>query len=290
MVNNKQVKLYQFVMTLGYSRKPFIRFTTSMKSEVLLQCHIEAFKYFGGVPETILYDNMKTAFVTDENGDFQVNDKLLKFSEHYGFSPERCRIRRPQTKGKVERTIGYIMTNFWPRVQGSNLSLASLNNEALEWIESILDRQIGGLKENRRERFEQEKQYLKPLPEFDPDIRKSIPCMVSRESCITYETNKYSVTPCFIGKIVELRVDEQSGEAEVFMCGESLKSFRVAEPGKHARVIFPEDRNAIEKRHRMDRDRLDRIRSRKSTVKSGVEVDIRHPSFYDSVIEMEAHI
>lgn len=289
-VNNRRVKLYQFVMTLGFSRKPFISFTTSMKSEVLLRCHIEAFKYFGGVPETILYDNMKTAFVTDENGDFQVNDKLLKFSSHYGFSAERCRIRRPQTKGKVERTIGFIMTNFWPGIQGSNLSLESLNHEALEWIESILDRKISGLTESRRERFEKEKQYLKPLPEFDPDIRTSVPCMVNRESCITYETNKYSVNPGFIGKMMELRVDKQTCEAEVFMCGESVKSFKLTEPGRHARIIFPEDVELIEKRHRQDRDRLDRIRNRKSKMKSGVEVDIRHPSFYDSVVEMEAQI
>lgn len=290
MVNNRQVKLYQFVMTLGFSRKPFISFTTSMRSEVLLKCHIKAFKYFGGVPETILYDNMKTAFVADENGDFQINDKLLKFSSHYGFSPERCRIRRPQTKGKVERTIGFIMTNFWPRIQDCNLSLETLNNEALEWIESILGRKISGLTESRRERFEKEKQYLKPLPEFDPDIRKSVPCMVNRESCITYETNKYSVNPCFIGKIIELRVDEQTCEAEVFMCGESIRSFKLTESGSHSRIIFPEDIGPIEKRHIHDRNRIDRIRSRKRAVKSGIEVDIRHPSFYDSVVEMEAQI
>ncbi len=288
MVNNREMKLYQFVMTLGFSRKPFIRFTTSMKSEVLLRCHIDAFKYFGGIPETILYDNMKTAFVADENGDFQVNDKLHRFSSHYGFSPERCRIRRPQTKGKVERSIGFIMTSFWPLVKDSNLSLESLNNEALEWIESILDRRINGLTDSRRERFEREKEYLKPLPEFDPDIRKSVPCMVNRESCITYETNKYSVNPCFIGQILELRVDEQSGESEVFACNESVKTFRLSERGSHAITIFPEDMEAIKKRHMADRERLDRIRNRKSRVKSGVEVDIRHPSFYDSVIEMEA--
>lgn len=288
MVNNRLMKLYQFVMTLGFSRKPFVSFTTSTKSEVLLRCHMEAFKYFGGVPETILYDNMKTAFVADENGDFQVNDKLLRFSEHYGFIPERCRIRRPQTKGKVERTIGFIMTSFWPRVKGNNLSLESLNNEALDWIESILDRRISGLTESRRERFDKEKEYLKPLPEFDLDIRRSIPCMVNRESCITFETNKYSINPCFIGKIVELKVDEQSGQAEVFACNESIKTFSLLERGSHARIIFPEDLEAIEKRHKSDRDRVDRIRKCKSRVKSAVEVDVRHPSFYDSVIEMEA--
>jgi transposase len=290
MIDGEIKKLYQFTMTLGYSRNLFMRFTTSMKSEVLLRCHIEAFKYFGGVPETILYDNMKTAFVTDENGEFQVQKDLLRFSSHYGFSAQRCRVRRPQTKGKVERSIGYTTTNFWPRVKDRPLSIGSLNDEGLSWAESIMDKRISGLNESRRERFEIEKQYLRCLPEFDPDVRTSIPCMVNRESCITYETNKYSVNPCFIGKIVELRVDSSSREAEILVEDKSIKSFTLEQAGNRSRVISPEDRKLIEKRHRQDRDRLEKIRSVKRKVKSNVEVDICHPSFYDSVIEMEASI
>ena len=288
MVDGEMKKLYQFMMTLGYSRKPFIRFTTSMKSEVLFRCHIEAFRYFGGVPATILYDNMKTAFVADENGEFQVQKDLMRFAFHYGFSAERCRVRRPQTKGKVERSIGYSTTNFWPRVKDSALGLDPLNHEALLWIESIMDKRIGGLPESRHEKFEKEKQYLKPLPEFDLDIRTSIPCMVNRESCITYETNRYSVNPCFIGKIVELRVDSVSREAEVFESGVSIKKVKLSVSGSHVRIISSENRDAIEKRHKLDRERLDKIRNRKSTGRSKIEVEIRHPSFYDSVIEMEA--
>jgi transposase len=290
MVDGEMRKLYQFMMTLGYSRKPFIRFTTSMKSEVLLRCHIDAFKYFGGVPETILYDNMKTAFVADSNGEFQVQKNLMRFASHYGFSAERCRVRRPQTKGKVERSIGYTTTNFWPRVKDKNLGIDSLNDEAFLWIESIEDKRIGGLPESRRERFEKEKQYLKPLPDFDLDIRTSIPCVVNRESCIMYETNKYSVNPGFIGKIVELRVDSTSSEAEIFHDGESIKKIILSASGSRRIIIFPTDKEAIEKRHKMDRARLEKIRNRKSKKESNVDVEIRHPSFYDIVIDMEAMI
>lgn len=289
-VNGKMRKLYIFVMTLGFSRKPFIQFATSMKSEVLLQCHVRAFHYFGGVPQTILYDNMKTAFIADENGVFQVQKDLLRFAAHYGFSPERCRVKRPQTKGKVERTIGYILTSLWPRLKAADMSLESLNSEALDWIESMQDKKIGGLSESRRERFEQERAYLKALPDFDLDVRKSIPCAVNRESCIAYETNRYSVNPCFIGKIVELRVDDTARKGEILLCGEHIKSFDLREPGSNDRVIFPEDRAAIMERHRSDRRRIDRIRNKKAVSRSQVEVEIRHPEFYDSMIMMEALI
>jgi hypothetical protein len=85
-------------------------------------------------------------------------------------------------------------------------------------------------------------------------------------------------------------VDSDSRAAEVFAENKSIKRFILEKPGSRARVITSEDRDEIEKRHRQDRDRLDKIRSVKRKVKSGVEVDMRHPSFYDSVIEMEASI
>ena len=66
--DGRKEKVYAFIMLMGYSRKPFIIFTRSMKQSVLLFCHIAAFMYFGVVPREILYDNMKTAFICDAEG------------------------------------------------------------------------------------------------------------------------------------------------------------------------------------------------------------------------------
>lgn len=60
-VNGSVQKLYAFTMVMGYSRMPFACFTTRMDSATLLNCHIKAFEFFGGIPEEILYGNMKTA-------------------------------------------------------------------------------------------------------------------------------------------------------------------------------------------------------------------------------------
>jgi transposase len=54
---------YAFVMVFGYSRKPFVIHTASMDMATFLMCHVLSFTYFGGVPEEVLYDNMKTAFI-----------------------------------------------------------------------------------------------------------------------------------------------------------------------------------------------------------------------------------
>ena len=112
-------------MVLGFSRKAFVHFTTRMDSATLLACHALAFAYFEGVPREILYDNMRTAFHPDDEGIWRPTKRLLALAVHYGFTPKRCRVRRPETKGKVERTIGYLDSNFWPCMDGEVLSLAA---------------------------------------------------------------------------------------------------------------------------------------------------------------------
>lgn len=285
VVDGREIRLYAFVMTLGYSRTPFFRFTTSMKSNVLLQCHLEAFRHYGGVPAEILYDNMKTAFIADESGEFQVQKDLLAFAAHYGFTPKRCRVRRPQTKGKVERTIGFIQENFWPRVKDTELAIADLNDKALEWIESIMDKKISGFGESRRERFASDKAALKDMPALDLDLRQSVVLTVNRESCIVFETNKYSIHPDFIGRNVCLRIDAVKRTAEVFDGMTPVRAIELFAPGERRTSMRDDDRAEILKRH--DRDRKKRLRLVKREVKrkQSAEVDVRHPSFYDAALD-----
>ena len=55
-----QFKINIFLMVMGYSRNKFIIVTTDRSQETLFECMIAAFKYYGGVPHEILFDNMKT--------------------------------------------------------------------------------------------------------------------------------------------------------------------------------------------------------------------------------------
>jgi transposase len=278
-------KLYAFVMALGYSRMPFVRYTTDMKLDTLLSCHIDAFHYFGGVPHAILYDNMKTAFIADSSGVFHPQKSLMSLASHYGFVPERCRVRRPQTKGKVERTIGYLDNNFWARVKDGELEIDRLNEDVLRWVDSIKDNPIGGIGESRAVRFQRDRAELVPLPDRDLDVRFSVPCSVNRESMITYETNRYSVSPELISRTIELRVDRQCRHAEVFFEGRSIKSFTLAPVGSRAYILHDEDKKAIRERWRNDREhRETRTQRAKSRRETDISVAVRHPSVYDDVL------
>ena len=244
IVDGRKQKLYAFAMVFGYSRAPFVIHTTSMNQATLLACHTLAFSYFGGVPKKILYDNMKTAFIFD-NGNWKVNRRLLSYANHYGFIPRRCRVRRPQTKGKVERFIDYYSNNYFLQAKEPPLNLAELNEGVLSWIKSINRKTIRYLGESRKQRFELEKHFLIPLPETEYNCRTSVELKVSNESLILYKTNRYSVPPVMIGKTVELRIDPFLPKAEVFWNEKFIRDIQLEMDNKNMRLFRDEDRKAL---------------------------------------------
>jgi hypothetical protein len=283
VVDGRVTRLYAFVMVLGYSRKPFVRFTTDMRQSTLLACHELAFAYFGGVPEEVLYDNMRTAFQPDQDGHWRPTKRLAALAVHYGFVPKRCRVRRPETKGKVERTIGYLDGNFWPRMDSEVLSLSLLNERVGEWLDAIGSRKITDLGESRAERFARESPLLKPLPAEDFDARDVVPVVVSRESTIRFESNRYSVPPEFIATTVLLYVHPLTRQAELVADGRSVRAFPLAMPGSHTLLVFEEDRKELAVRWAMDRSRLAVRRApRRRHVPVAADVEVRSPSSYDA--------
>jgi transposase len=102
-------------MVLGYSRMKYIEFTTNMNIETLMKCHMNAFSYFNGIPQQILYDNMKTVVLEHSPTEIRFNRTFEDFLAYYGIIPKACRPKRPKTKGKVERVVSYLKNNFFQR-------------------------------------------------------------------------------------------------------------------------------------------------------------------------------
>ena len=117
-------RLAVFIATLGWSRAAYVEFVSDERLATLLGCHERAFYFFGGVPREVLYDNMRTV-VTDRDrygpGLHRYNRTFLDFAHHYGFLPRLCRPYRAQTKGKVERLIGYLRRVFIFRWRASSV-------------------------------------------------------------------------------------------------------------------------------------------------------------------------
>lgn len=284
-IAGKEKKLYAFVMLLGYSRYAYVRFTTDMKSPTLLACHQEAFRFFEGVPKEILYDNMKTAWYY--NGDAWVtNQSLARFANEYGFIPRRCRVRRPETKGKVERFNQYIENNFFPRLSRSPLKIEELNFHVSKWIQHIGKKGISGIGETRAHRFETEKKLLQSIPDTGYDVRTIVDLIVNRESCITYETNRYSVPPKYIGKTLSCRPGIFDRNMSVYFGRDFVKEIQLEESGSRKKIMDPQDKQAIAKvweKHRRAQI-IWRTPKKKRYIPTHIEVAIRSPAVYDQLL------
>ena len=186
--DGKWKKLYCFLMILGYSRMRYIEFVTDMSTNTLIRCHQNAFRYFGGYPEEILYDNMKQVVIKRllKQEDSTLNRQFEDFAGFYGFKPILCRPYRGQTKGKVERTVQFVRDNFMIGIKYE--SLADLNGQAQAWCNKVNGKVHATTNEIPFERLKAER--LNPLRRVQKD------CLIS------YAGNQYSVPAEYIGKDV----------------------------------------------------------------------------------------
>jgi len=284
-VDGRLKKLYTFVMVFGYSRKPFVIHTTSMDQATVLMCHVFAFQYFGGVPQEILYDNMKTAFIySTTDGKWVPNKHLLSLARHYGFTPRRCQVRRPQTKGKVERFIHFYENNFWIEHKPFPVMLDELNEAVLHWAERTCQKNIGGLNETRYERFAREKAFLTPLPENAFDCRQPVPVRVSGESLVRVKNNWYSVPPKYIGEQLTVRIDPLSHQAEVTAGETSVRMFAITLDERNQRYYLPEHARALKALWQKQYS----IPKSKKRVIPKQEVEVRSPEQYEKLFTIGA--
>ncbi len=99
-------QMWAFVMVLGWSRAIYVEFVRRADTASFIQCHVNAFEYFGGVPRRCLYDNAKVVTLgRDEEGRTQWNRRMLDFALRLGFDLKLCQPYRAQTKGKVESGV-----------------------------------------------------------------------------------------------------------------------------------------------------------------------------------------
>ncbi len=153
---------YALLVVLGYSRLLWCRFYPRQDMATLIDGLEEAFLSFGGVPYELLFDQMKAVITRDlrlEGGALVRNAEFLRFAHHWGFTPRACRPYRAQTKGKVERPVRYLRSNF---VYGRTfLHDADLDHQQQLWLERVANvRMHGTTRERPCDRFDREERLL----------------------------------------------------------------------------------------------------------------------------------
>ena len=111
-VGNTRRRLSFFVMVLAWSRQMYVEFTLGQTMEQFLACHVNAFRALG-VPHRVMVDNLRCAVLHHpRGGPVQFNPRYLDFARHFGFQPVACAPAKGNEKGRVERGVAYVKSNF----------------------------------------------------------------------------------------------------------------------------------------------------------------------------------
>jgi transposase len=199
-------RLSFFVMVLCHSRLLYLEFILGEATEHFLACHQNAFEFFGGVPQRLLLDNLKTAVLSHPHGEKPLfNPRYLDFAAHYGFEPRACNVRKANEKGRVENGVGYIKKNF---LAGLPLPphLNALNIAARQWMDTVANVRTHG--ETRRmpvELFAAEKPHLKVLAPLPADTGVIRTVRATNRFRVVLDTNRYSVPSLYASQRLLLK-------------------------------------------------------------------------------------
>jgi transposase len=180
VVRRGREALLAFVATLGFSRATFVRFTAGEDAAALCGCLRQAFEFFGGVPQHVLFDNAKTVVIERDaygEGVHRWHRDLLGLADEFGFVPRLCRPYRAKTKGKVERFNGYLKGSFLVplaaslKQAGLKLDVAAANAHVGRWLAEVANVRVHGTTQERPvDRLLVERERLMPLPPAPPAI------------------------------------------------------------------------------------------------------------------------
>ena len=194
-----------FSVTLGYSRMHNFVYSKTKTREDVERCLIATFKYFSGVPKSLLTDNMRA--IVDINGTKRkINLEFNQFAKDMGTDIKLCKPRSPETKGKDE-TANKFMSWLIPY----NNEFEN-EEELIQIIENIRNKVNSTVHQTTNVPpillFQKEKEYLLPLPSnkimlsYLENVEKT---KVYPDSLIYYKGKKYSVPPKYINQYVQVK-------------------------------------------------------------------------------------
>lgn len=193
ILNGKFVRLKHFCMRSKYSGKHFVCCYPCERQQALLDGHIHAFSYFGGVFPVLIYDNLTTAVQKVLRGkDRVLQDSYAKFQAYYNFTPRFCNPGQGHEKGGVEGLVGYARRNYMVPVPEAE-SLSELNDRLLRQCLAYGDHRMDGREQTVNELYEEEKKHLIALPEIAFSNILAPSGKADKYSTVIIDNNRYSV-------------------------------------------------------------------------------------------------
>jgi len=203
--DGRRRKTHVLRVVLSHSRRGYSEAVFTQSTDDFLRALENALEHFGGVPRTIVIDNLKAGVLQADWFDPELNPKLADFSRHYGTVVLPTKPRTPRHKGKVERGVGYVQSNA---LKGRSFtSLVAQNDFLTSWECTTADTRIHGTtKRHVLSVFnETERGALLPLPLCRFENFRESKRKVSRDGHVEVAKAFYSVPPEYLGREVWAR-------------------------------------------------------------------------------------
>ncbi len=230
-VTNVLKRAWVFVMVLGYSRHMYAEVVFDQKTETWLDLHTRAFEAFGGVPETIVPDNLKAAVIRTAfgaDGDKALNRSYRELARYYGFKVDPTPPYAPKKKGKVESAIKYVKRNALAGRDGEVIT--NVNKRLRTWVREVAGQRIHGT--TGRTPFtmfqEFELDELRPLQPESYEKRVWMQVKVQKDTHVSFQGRLYSVPWRWVGKQVWI----QATSSTVAIYGDDTRIATHARNGK----------------------------------------------------------
>ena len=198
-------KVFVFSMRSMFSGAAFHRAYPSATQQAFLEAHELAFAYFGGVFETLRFDNLGSAVKRVLRGTRrEETTRFIAFRSHWQFAASFCTPGEGHEKGGVEGEVGYFRRNHLvpvPKVAGFD----ELNAMLLDACRADGQRTIGDRTLRAGELMVEERAFLKPRAADGFQISEDCFPRVDSKGCVRVRTNHYS-TPLAPGVQPHVRV------------------------------------------------------------------------------------
>jgi transposase len=231
VIGGEERQIHFLAVGLPHSDACFVKAYPAETVEAFCDGHNAAFAFFGGVPQSMLYDNTRLAVARIlGDGTRQRTRVFSELQSHYLFADRFGRPGKGNDKGKVEGLVGYARRNFLvpvPRVE----SLAALNAHLEARCRERQGARLRGHAETIGERLARDRTALLPLPVAPYEACETRSARVSSLSLVRYRGTDYSVPVAYGHREVLVR---GYVEAVVIACGAEVIA-------RHARSYERED-------------------------------------------------
>jgi transposase len=197
-----------FVAVLGASNYTFAEATWSQNLSDWLGSHCRAFDFYGGVPEIVVPDNLKSAVTKPCRYDPDLNPSYQDLAEHYGTAVIPARVRKPKDKSKAEVAVQIVERWILARLRNQTFfSLAEANTAISKLLTDLNSRPFKKLPGSRKEAFVSlDQPVLRPLPRDPYEFAQWKKVRVNINYHVEIEGHYYSVPHQLCGQQLNARM------------------------------------------------------------------------------------